>query len=451
MKLIHAWECRYDPTEQLKNPKFEEGNWTAITPDWSPAWFQGDINNLPLMYPHVRFVVGACGTKFGKTYGCCLRLIKEAWENPGSVNWWIAPINEQARNAYNFILSLLPKELCKEHKSILKIEILNPDGSHRSWIEFKSGEKPGSLRGFGVNFFVIDEAVYFDYESFVSVVTTTTQTGGRGIIISTPKGRTWFYDVYNRGRKDLLLPGQTDDWEEWMSICLPTWVNPTVPIKNILQAKKNLPEDVFRQEYAAQFLSDGAGVFRNVQGCVKAGPTPETASPLKRYVVGVDLAKLKDYTVIVIIDVTDGRNHVVYFDRFRADWQVTTTRIIEISKRYNHARTLVDSTGVGDPILEDLRAAGLNVEGYKISGPVAKQQLIEKLRIAVEQAKVTFPQINVLIQEMQDYEYEINSKGVASYSAPPGKHDDCVIGMALAWMLADQPPFIYHALHVRGI
>jgi hypothetical protein len=451
-KLIHAWEVRYDPKESEKNLKYDPKDLTPITSDNKPLWFTGDVNTLPLMFPGVRFVVGACGTKFGKTYGCSLRLVKEAWENPGTLNWWVAPTYGQAENAYNFILTLLPKGLHTPYASKLKIEILNPDGTHRSWIEFKSGDKPGNLRGFGVNFFVIDEAVYFDYEAFVSVLTTVTQTGGRGIIISTPQGRTWFYDVYQRGVKEKLLPGEVDEWQEWMAIRLPTWSNPHVPIKNILQAKKNLPDDVFRQEYAAEFLSEGAGVFKNIKGCISGvwmlGGEPVLMG--HRYVVGVDLAKLKDYTVIFVIDTS--RNHVVYYDRFQgAPWPVVVQRVLEVSRRYNFGKVWIDSTGVGDPIVEDLKNAGCNCEGYKITGTVAKQQLIEKLRVGMEQSKLTFPEIPTLIHELEIYEYEISASGVWKYSAPPGKHDDCVIALALAWWGTDQAPFVYHFQQNRGV
>src|SRR5438045_3650509 len=48
-------------------------------------------NKLPLAYPQLRFVVGACGTKFGKTYGSSIMIARQAWENHDSLNWWVAP------------------------------------------------------------------------------------------------------------------------------------------------------------------------------------------------------------------------------------------------------------------------------------------------------------------------------------------------------------------------
>jgi hypothetical protein len=187
-----------------------------------------------------RFIVGACGTKFGKTFGCSSRIIKEAWDNKDSLNWWVAPTFAQSKSAYNTIKRLLPVGFYHEYKADLRIEILEPDGSVRSNIEFKSGDNPDSLRGFGVHFAVMDEAARQPYDSFVSVWTTLTQTMGRAIFISTPKGRGWFYDVYQRGEI------QREEFPEWYSIRMPTWLNPHVKLESIEQMKRNLPEDVFQ-------------------------------------------------------------------------------------------------------------------------------------------------------------------------------------------------------------
>jgi len=401
----------------------------------------------------LRFVVGACGTKFGKTYGCVTAIIKRAWTHEGSLNWWVAPTFAQSKNAYNLTKRMLPKNTYAEYKADLKIVILKPDGAEHSVIEFKSGDNPDSLRGFGVNFFICDEAARIPYESFVSLITTVTQTFAPGIFISTPHARNWFYDIYQRGEKFFddgspkFAPGE-DKYPEWLSIRMPTWSNPTVPLESIRQMKRNLPDDVFRQEVAAHFLMDSAGVFRGIASCVRG--SLQDYIPGHRYILGVDLGKLKDFTVLTVMDCLN--RHVVYQDRFnKLEWEIQYSRMIDVARRYK-AQVCIDSTGIGDPIVETIQGAGLNVVPYKISSNTAKHQLIDKLRINIEKARISFPaELTVMRRELESYEYIVNTNGTVKFSAPSGSHDDCVISLALCNWQADQAPFVYRFRQVPGL
>lgn len=404
----------------------------------------------------VRFVAGACGTKFGKTYGCAIRVVKEAWENEHSLNWWVAPVHDQADIAFAKVQELLPQGMFIPYKGDKKIVLLNPDGKERSIIDFKSAENEGNLRGAAVNFFIIDEAARVSYEAFVSVLTTTTQTRGRGIVISTPMGRNWFYNVYQWGNK-LLSDGVTPKYDdpnddrhpEWMSIRMPTWANPYVPQESIEEARKQVPEDVFKQEYGAEFLDESAGVFRNISGCA-IGSIKKAPESFHSYVVGVDLARHRDYTVLTVMD--RETKSVVDYERFnQISWEIQYARILAMSAKWNRALCVIDSTGIGDPIVETLRNAGLPVEPYKISGNLAKRQLIEKLRVAMEQGRISYPRWNILIRELESYTMKTTASGVVQYSAPDDEHDDCVISLALATWVADSQPFIYKFRQLRGV
>lgn len=402
--------------------------------------------------PGVRFAVGAMGTKTGKTFGCAIAMVKNAWNKKNSTNWWAAPTYVQSKNAYSLIKHILPKDTYNDYKADLVIEILEPDGTVRSKIEFKSADNPDNMRGFGVDFFVADEAARWPYDSVVSLITTLTQTRGKGFFISTPMGRGKFYEMYMMGLKvdddgTLLVSPENDEFPEWYSMRLPTWVNPHVKMESILEMKRALPDDMFRQEVEAQFLLDSAGVFRGVSQCVKGVLAPPVKG--RQYVMGVDLARLKDYSVLTVVD-KETRN-VVYFDRFnKISWEVQYHKIIEAAKRYR-ARVCIDSTGIGDPIVEALSRAGLDLMPYKIHSAATKQQLIDKLRVAIENQTISFPNIPALVKEIESYEYTVAGNGNIKFSAPSGGHDDCVISLALANWAADTAPFIYRYSNLRGI
>jgi hypothetical protein len=152
------------------------------------------------------------------TYGCTIALVKHAWTHKDSLNWWVAPTFSQSKMAYGLVKRLLPQGTYVEYKADLKIILLQPDGSEHSVIEFKSGDNPDSLRGFGVNFMVVDEAGRIPYESFVSVLTTTTQTRGKILFISTLKAGIGSGRSTNEGRSSPRMAPRSTARTKWMSL-----------------------------------------------------------------------------------------------------------------------------------------------------------------------------------------------------------------------------------------
>ena len=189
--------------------------------------------------------------------------------------------------------------------------------------------------------------------------------------------------------------------------------------EEVADAKKQLPEAVFKELYLAEPSDDEGNPFgvKAIQECVK----PLSGSPAQVY--GIDLAKSVDFTVIIGLD---KNRQVCRFERFQFPWQETMTRIRNV---IGTQRAIVDSTGVGDPIVEQLKRSGLKVEGYKFSS-VSKQQLMEGLAYAIQQHLMGYPQ-GLITQELDCFEYEYTRTGVR-YSAPEGLHDDCVCALALA-------------------
>ena len=89
----------------------------------------------------------------------------------------------------------------------------------------------------------------------------------------------------------------------------------------------------------------------------------------------------------------------------------------------------IDSTGVGDPIVEELQLFRGNISGFKFN-QTSKQQLMEGLALSIQQRKIAFPE-GVITDELENFVFEYTKSGV-KYSAPSGFHDDCVCALALA-------------------
>ena len=187
-------------------------------------------------------------------------------------------------------------------------------------------------------------------------------------------------------------------------------------------------------------------VFNGVENCI-AGEFEEP-KPGMDYILGVDLAKSQDYTVLTVI--CRQTKHVVYFKRLenenKTSWYEQKEYIQAVAEKYNHALAVIDSSGVGDPIVEDLLRSGVgiwhkqNKAGDSIPGVkftnIVKEDMVERLKVGIENRLITFPRVEELIDELNSFTCELTSSMRYRYQAPDGKHDDCVISLALAvWAL----------------
>jgi phage FluMu gp28-like protein len=359
------------------------------------------INQRQILDSNKRFIVVMCGRRFGKSELSQILGITEALKG-GSVAY-VTPTYGLAQVFFERLTKTLP---FKNNISKLKIYCPN-EGS----IEFFTGERLDNLRGRKFHLVIIDEAAFIsDLEDgwSNSIRPTLTDYEGRAVFLSTPRGKNFFYSLF-------MKQGEND----WQSFKFSTYDNPHINPREIDDARIQLPEVVFNQEYLADPAENSANPFGNafIRRCIK----PLSAQTIVCY--GIDLAKSVDFTVIIGLD---KEGNVAYFDRFQLDWHNTKETI----KRLPPAPIIVDSTGVGDPILEDLIREGVNIEGLKFTSQ-SKQQLMEGLASAIQQAKIGFPE-GVIVDELDVFEYQFTANGVR-YSAPSGFHDDCVVALALAW------------------
>ena len=135
---------------------------------------------LPRLYPaqHAaifapeRYSVIEASTKAGKTAGCIVWQMAQCLERVGN-HWWVAPVYQQARIAFDRAKAYLPREIYAANESRLELTFLNG----AVW-SFRSGEKPDNLYGDDVRSAVIDEASRMREASFIALRSTLTATGG---------------------------------------------------------------------------------------------------------------------------------------------------------------------------------------------------------------------------------------------------------------------------------
>jgi phage FluMu gp28-like protein len=353
-------------------------------------------------------------TKAGKTVACITWLAEKAMLGKQGQNyWWIAPIFAQAKIAFRRLKLGLPAHVYKANETELTITLANG-----AVIWFKGADKPDSLYGEDVYAAVIDEASRVKEEAWHAVRSTLTATRGHIRIIGNVKGRrNWFYKLARKAEAGAENMGY-HKITAYDAIAAKILAQEEVD-----DAKAQLPDAVFKQLYEAEPADDEGNPFgyKAIKACIKA------LSDRLPVCYGIDLAKSTDWTVLVGLD---EKGDVCRFYRWQKPWQDT---IDEITKIAEGVPCLIDSTGVGDPIVEALQKKGRNFTGFKFSS-TSKQQLMEGLAVAIQGKAISYPE-GVIVDELEEFEYQFTRTGVR-YSAPEGMHDDSVCALALAvWQL----------------
>jgi len=356
-----------------------------------------------------RFRVLMCGRRWGKS-DISKNLAVETILNSKLVAY-VTPNYALGKVFYDDILQILPKELITStNKTDLVIKTITG-----GVLSFFTGEKPDSFRGLKFHLVIIDEAAYVKdlKEAWQNAIRPTlTDYKGSAVFISTPRGQGFFHNLFLKG-KDVME-------EDWSSFHFTSYDNPYIDDREIDEAKLDLPESAFRQEYLAEPSENIANPFgtNNIKKNIVKGLSKKPS-----VVYGIDLAKTYDYTVIIGLDEDGCMSH---YERFQKDWLQTKERIKALPRS---VKKHIDSTGVGDVIVEELRSEIPNIIGFKFTAQ-SKPQLIMSLIKAIEMGDVKY--IDDVVDELMVFEYKISTSGAIKYEAQSSFHDDKVISLALA-------------------
>ena len=362
-----------------------------------------------------RFKVCAAGRRFGKSRLGSALCVSEGLK--GGRAWWVAPSYPVAMVGWRMIKKLsqrIPGVKIKQGDYMVEF----PLGGE---VRVRSADNPNSLRGEGLDLVVLDECAFMKEETWNEAIRPALSDRlGKAVFISTPKGRNWFWHLYQHG-----INGE-EGWRSWQ---LPTSSNPFIQASEIEAAKRDLPEMIFRQEYLAEFIDDSGGVFRRVQDAAVLEPQEPDAN--KQYVAGVDVASSIDFTVVSIMDVKS--KELVYLDRFnRVDYNVLENRLEALYKRWHLDSMKIEANSIGQPVIDHLYAKGLSIIPFTTTS-ATKQAIIQGLQSAFEHGEIRIINDPVLVGELLSFESKRSPSGGFSYSAPSGMHDDTVMSLAIAW------------------
>lgn len=369
-----------------------------------------------------RFNVVCLGRRAGKTLLGIDRLVEPALR--GAPAAWMSPTYRMLGEVWRSVRHTLHPITARSSEQERRIELLT-GGSIEMW----SLEHADAIRGRAYRRVVVDEAamvrtLLHDWQQVIRP--TLSDMRGDAWMLSTPKGRTFFWECFQRGQEDA---GRAAGWRSWQ---MPTSVNPYIAPEEIEALRHELPERVFQQEVLAQFLDDRGGVFRRVLEAATAQPQ-ELPTPRVSYVMGCDWARAEggDYTVFVVLD--SERKTMVQMERFSGvDYALQAGRLRALHERWQPETIYSEMNNMGGPLTELLIREGLPLRGLTTTSS-SKATWVDALALAFERGELAILNEPVLVDELLAYEGTTLPGGKIRYSAPTGTHDDCVMALLLAW------------------
>lgn len=357
----------------------------------------------------------AIGRQFGKSLLALNQVLDWFFNVPNCRIGWVSPIYKQSKKVYKDIESAFGnnQHVFKGHNGTE----LTFTGHNGSTIEFFSAERYDNIRGFTFDYLVCDEFAFMDVEAWTEVLRATVLVKGKKVLlISTPKGKNHFHQIFNLESEN----------PQYKSFKMTSYDNPIINPREIDDARLTLPDHVFRQEYLAEFIDGGAGMFKDLTLITKSDKTG-------RMYAGLDIGRADDYTVLTIFN----ENREMHFiERWNKDtWANIVDKVVNRINEFD-CHTLIEVNGIGDPIFEQVRNKVNNpnlIEPF-LTTSKSKQDIIEQLVVANQSKEVKFLDESWLLKELELFTYEYNPKTKSvRYSAPNGFHDDGVMSTAIAY------------------
>ncbi len=329
----------------------------------------------------------------------------------------VAPIYQQARKLMEDLYEAIKDSGIVEHTNFSNHEIKLRTGSK---IYFRSSEREDGLRGYTFNYLFMDEAAYQTEDAYNKAIQPTALVHGKKVVLfSTPRGRDWFYNMFQLG--------QDPAYPNYASCRMEQFENPYINKEEIEGAKLTLPEAIYRAEYLGEFLEGESMVFQNF----KTNTFNKYPNPKGKVYIGVDLGQ-SDYTVAVAMD-QSGNVIEVYRDNNK-DWETMQSNILQLARKYK-GTIMIETNSMGTVIFETIKKQYPDTHPFVTSNK-SKNEIVESLILAFNEKQIAIPDEGLfpeLHQELEVFEMSYNPKTRnVKYAARPPFHDDIVMALCIS-------------------
>mgnify|MGYP000486370830 CR=1 FL=1 len=279
---------------------------------------------------------------------------------------------------------------------------------------------------------ICDEAAFMPEEVITQILLPMlSTTDGYAVLLSTPWGRDhFFYRAFMNPKYSVYKVKSSE--------C------PLIKPEFLEEMRGNMTREAYLREYEAEFAEALNSYFPQdlIRRCVEAAQRLgielntdlERRYPDGEYYAGLDLGKLQDHSVLAVLKMERGILELTYMKEHPIGTRYTEVigHLRRAHQKFNFRRVYVDQTGVGEPILEEIRSQGVwCAEGVKFTTET-KETLLSNLKLLMEQGRIAIPYNRRLCQQINEQRYEYTKTGHIRFSHPEKSHDDMLWALALA-------------------
>lgn len=383
--------------------------------------------------------------RLGKDKMVFANVPKKMMERVGTYFYFLPTYNQARKVIWNGadgsgfkFLDHFPKEIVKNiNETDMRITLTN--GSILQMVGADSIDRIVGTNPVGV---ILSEYALMKPEVWDYLSPILAENGGWAVFVYTPRGQNHAYHLMKKAE---INP-------RWHVEILKVSHTKAVKEEDLLEQKLNMSEALYNQEYECDFTENASAVYKDIHS--RTYPAHDWShTPNAMFQIGVDLAKANDFTVITAIDLTTFK--VAPQDSFnQIDYTLQKAKIEGAYHKYNRGLVVMDSTGVGRPIVDDMVNAGVNVSPFMFTYN-SRNELLVNLQILLEQNKIKIPDDPELLAQLEGAYWDLTAQGRTKITVPDGLHDDRLMSLALAvWQIPIKPityKSITRAVQTKGV
>jgi len=393
-----------------------------------------------------QFVAMRWSRQSGKSWIAAALLLNHALTHPGAYVGIVAPGWRQSKaviRRIQYFLRKLPKEVCpRPARTVLYF-------ANGSIIEsFPNNDQ--TIRGPSLTCIYWDEANHTpnDWDLWTAILFTISTTKGKVLVSSTPWNTdSVFYKIFH-----------SEEFEDFVRSHV-TWqqaLEPNGPLdKSTLEKiRRQFGEDPWRwkREMEAEWAEDESAWLSQalITKCIATEKTLgeelelwdfESVHKGSTLYAGLDLGRLQDYSVLVVIEQEGTKyllRHMKIFE-LGTSYASVIGYVKTLQDRWGgFSKIRVDSTNQ-DYVVEDMKNSEIeNVEGVRFSLP-RKQEMATLLKQRMANNQFWYPYFTwqkpypgEWVTELNVERFELRKDGSIAFNHPSGTHDDVFWAAALA-------------------
>jgi hypothetical protein len=131
----------------------------------------------------------------------------------------------------------------------------------------------------------------------------------------------------------------------------------------------------------------------------------QSARPGRKYVIAWDIGSREDYSVGIVLDVSEDVFDVVCYHRLRGDYPQIQRAIEDLHAAFARSSfTVIENNSIGAAVADNVDIPAHQLRRFTTSA-ASKERIIAALRLRLELQEIQFqPSLTQLVSELRDYQ-----------------------------------------------